>query len=377
MGRHVSGNCPELDRLVDDACVEMGREIAALCIPRLAGVVLGGGYGRGEGGVREKLETRVGVGETIDKFHSPIPTQNSNSELQLKAPTPTLSNDLDFFAITEDGVPEQETIAAIGEALKPVSEKWTTKLGVDVDFAVKIPWRLKHDEERIMVQELVRGYFDVAGKKGEELFSGIAKIDAAKLPWMEAARLMMNRGMGLLFAMTESKKSWSSELELEKGTVPLSNSNSKLELVRNRDFVNRNINKCILGVGDAFLVSRGLYNWRVEERAAALAAQGDNGLYARAVEWKFRPTEEPVCDLETARETWLDGYMEVIAAVGNDDYRRTLRNAARWLVRRRSIGEIRTFALNPVVRILESVKRHICDRAAPDDALMRDWEIFN
>ena len=361
MGRHVSGNCPELDRLVDDACAEMGREIDSLCIPRLAGVVLGGGYGRGEGGVREcKVESvkcKVEEGRGSDECR--------------------LSNDLDFFAITEDGVPEQETIAAIGEALKPVSEKWTKKLGVDVDFAVKIPWRLKHDEERIMVQELVRGYFDVAGKKGEELFSGIAKIDAAKLPWMEAARLMMNRGMGLLFAMTESKKSWSSELELEKGTVPLSNSNSKLELVRNRDFVNRNINKCILGVGDAFLVSRGLYNWRVEERAAALAAQGDNGLYARAVEWKFRPTEEPVCDLETARETWLDGYMEVIAAVGNDDYSRTLRNAARWLVRRRSIGEIRTFALNPVVRILESVKRHICDRAAPDDSLMRDWEIFN
>jgi len=335
MGRHVSGNCPELDRLVDDSCAEMGREIDSLCIPRLAGVVLGGGYGRGEGGAREKLETRVGVGETIDKFHSP---------------TPTLSNDLDFFAITEDGAPEAETIATIGEALKPVSEKWSKKLGVDVDFAVKIPWRLKHDEERIMVQELVRGYFDVAGKKGEDLFSGIAKIDAAKLPWMEAARLLMNRGMGLLFAMTGN---------------------------HGLDFVNRNINKCILGVGDAFLVSRGLYNWRIEDRAAALAAQGDDGLYARAVEWKFRPTEEPVCNLETARETWLDGHLEVIAAVGDDDYRRTFRNAARWVVRRHSIGEISTFALNPVVRILESVKRHVRDRAAPDDSLMRDWEIFN
>ena len=353
MGRHVSGNCPELDRLVDDACAEMGREIAALCIPRLAGVVLGGGYGRGEGGVREcKVESvkcKVEEGRGSDECR--------------------LSNDLDFFAITEDGVPEQETIAAIGEALKPVSEKWTTKLGVDVDFAVKIPWRLKHDEERIMVQELVRGYFDVAGKKGEELFSGIAKIDAAKLPWMEAARLMMNRGMGLLFAKCKVE---SAKCKADGASAVESRMSDA-----DRAFVNRNINKCILGVGDAFLVSRGLYNWRVEERAAALAAQGDNGLYARAVEWKFRPTEEPVCDLETARETWLDGYMEVIAAVGNDDYRRTLRNAARWLVRRRSIGEIRTFALNPVVRILESVKRHICDRAAPDDALMRDWEIFN
>jgi hypothetical protein len=369
MGRHVSGNCPELDRLVDDACAEMGREIDSLCIPRLAGVVLGGGYGRGEGGVKEKLEARVGVGETIDKFHSPTPTQNSNSELQLKAPTPTLSNDLDFFAITEDGAPEAETIAAIGEALKPVSEKWTKKLGVDVDFAVKIPWRLKHDEERIMVQELVRGYFDVAGKKGEELFSGIAKIDAAKLPWMEAARLMMNRGMGLLFARCKVE---SAKCKADGASAVESRMSDA-----DRAFVNRNINKCILGVGDAFLVSRGLYCWRVEDRAAALAAQGDNGLYARAVEWKFRPAEEPVCDLETARETWLDGYMEVIAAVGNDDYRRTIRNAARWVVRRRSIGEIRTFALNPVVRILESVKRHIRDRAAPDDSLMRDWEMFN
>ena len=360
MGRHVSGNCPEQDRLVDDACAEIGREIAALCIPRLAGVVLGGGYGRGEGGVREcKVES---VKCKVEEGRGKREEGRGSDECRL-------SNDLDFFAITEDGVPEAETIAAIGEALKPVSEKWTTKLGVDVDFAVKIPWRLKHDEERIMVQELVRGYFDVAGEKGEELFSGIAKIDAAKLPWMEAARLMMNRGMGLLFARCKVE---SAKCKADGASAVESRMSDA-----DRAFVNRNINKCILGVGDAFLVSRGLYCWRVEDRAAALAAQGDNGLYARAVEWKFRPTEEPVCDLETARETWLDGYMEVIAAVGDGDYSRTLRNAARWLVRRRSIGEIRTFALNPVVRILESVKRHVRDRAAPDDSLMRDWEIFN
>jgi len=317
MGRHVSGNCPELDRLVDDACAEMGREIESLCIPRLAGVVLGGGYGRGEGGVR-----------------------SGNA----------LSNDLDFFAVAEDGAPEAETVAAIGEALKPVSGKWTKKLGVDVDFAVKTPWRLKHDEGRIMVQELVRGYFDVAGKKGEELFSGIARIDAAKLPWMEAARLMMNRGMGLLFAMAGN---------------------------RDRAFINRNVNKCILGAGDAFLVSRGLYRWRAEDRAATLKAQGDDGLYARAVEWKFRPAEEPVCDLETARETWLDGYIEMIAAVGDDDYKRTLRNAARWLARRRSVGGLATFGQDPVVRVLDGVERCLRERLALPASLKRDWEIFN
>ncbi|MBQ3343632.1 MAG: hypothetical protein IJG84_17155 [Kiritimatiellae bacterium] len=166
MGRHVAGDCPQLDRLVDEACASIGSEVAALKLPRLAGVVLGGGYGRGEGGA---IECR-------------------------------LSNDLDFFAITEPGVPEAEAIAEIAAALEPVSRKWTAEIGVDVDFAVKTPWRLKHDEERLMVQELLRGYFDVAGRKGEELFSGIRRVDAADLPWSEAARLLMNRGMGLLLA---------------------------------------------------------------------------------------------------------------------------------------------------------------------------------
>ena len=120
MGRHVAGDMPELDRLVDEACVGIGAEIDALRVPLLAGVVLGGGYGRGEGGIVTR--------------------------------TFTLSNDLDFFAITEDGAPEAKTVAEIAAALEPVSKKWTEKLGVDVDFAVKTPWRLKHDESRLMVQ---------------------------------------------------------------------------------------------------------------------------------------------------------------------------------------------------------------------------------
>ena len=156
-------------------------------------------------------------------------------------------------------------------------------------------------------------------------------------------------------------------MELEKG----------LELVRNREFVNRNINKCILGVGDAFLVSRGLYRWRAEDRAAALKAQGDDGLYARAVEWKFRPTEEPVCDLETARETWLNGYMEVIAAVGDEGRRRSLRNAARWVVRRRTVGRLATFGQDPVLRVLDGVKRCIETSTPPPQSLRRDWAVFN
>ena len=312
MGRHAAGEHPELDRIVDEACASIGREIEAMKIPRLAGVVLGGGYGRGEGGA---LDSR-------------------------------LSNDLDFFAITEADAPESETVAAIAAALEPVSKKWTAELGVDVDFAVKTPWRLKHDESRLMVQELLRGYFDVAGRKGGEIFSGIRRIDAAELPIDEAVRLLMNRGMGLLLAMESSRS----------------------------PFINRNINKCILGAGDARLIARGAYEWKAEERATAL----NDKLYSAAVEWKFSPKATPVCDWEKAREVWLAAYEETgMACCTGPAARRTVRSALRWLVRRRTMGPIPTFGFAPEFRVLKSIAASIRDRGGIAPSLRRDWEVFN
>ena len=143
------------------------------------------------------------------------------------------------------------------------------------------------------------------------------------------------------------------------------------------DFVNRNINKCILGAGDAFLISRGLYRWRATERADVCEAQGFDRLYRAAVEWKFRPSDGPVCDWETAREEWLDAKLNVTAAVDDEGFRRSIRSAARWVVRRRTLGEIATFGMNPVVRILERVARCVEMRSAIPPSLRRDWEIFN
>ena len=200
-----------------------------------------------------------------------------------------------------------------------------------------------------MVQELVHGYVDVAGASGNELFANIERREPAALPWMEAARLLMNRGVGLLLAMER----------------------------KSAGFVNRNINKCILGAGDALLVSRGLYRWRAEDRKSELAAQGDDGLYARALDWKFRPREEPVCDWETARGRWIGANAEVAAAVNGGGRRRSFRNAARWLVRRRTLGEPGTFGRDPVVRVLARVARCVEGRRPLDGSLRRDWEVFN
>ena len=256
-----------------------------------------------------------------------------------------LSNDLDFYVVAEDGSSGAE-LAAIAAALRPVSEKWTARLGVDVDFSPpKTPWRIAHDAERLMIQELLHGYCDVAGKPGSELFKDIPRSEPSALPAMEAIRLLVNRGVGLLLAA-------------ESGASP--------------DFVARNINKAILGCGDARLIAEGRYSWRALDRADALA----DDLYRDAVQWKFRPRPEPPCDWETARKLWL-GTVDTVYASGGG--RRTLRAAARWLVRRRSLGPepFRTLGLDPLVRIMNALYPLVCDRKPLPASLRRDWEVFN
>ena len=312
MGRHVAGDAPEMDRLVAESIARIGAEIDALRVPKLQGVVLGGGYGRGEGGV---FYDAAGNGH--------------------------LYNDLDFYAVSEEGATTAE-LAAIAAALEPISARWTERLGLEVDFIVRTPWRIRHDQDRVMVQELLHGHFDVAGAKGATLFRNVERREPEQFPWMEAARLMMNRGVGLVLA-------------LERGEG---------------DFSVRNVNKCILGAGDARLIVRHAYRWRVTERKAAL---GDE-LYARAVEWKFRPRATGVCDWEKAREVWLAAWTEIAAAEPSE---RNLYNTLRWIVRRRTIGNWRTLGLNPVVRVLRQVVERIAERQPLSDALRKDWDIFN
>lgn len=313
MGRFVAGQSSAMDSLVQSTIKMIGEEIDALKIPRLAGVVLGGGYGRGEGGVF--------VQDDVER----------------------LSNDLDFYVVVEEGATDAD-IGAIDAALEPISGKWTAELGIDVDFCTaKTPWRLRHDQDRLMIQELIHGYHDVAGKKGEELFAGVEKRDASAFPWLEAARLLMNRGAGLAMAMESDDEA----------------------------FIVRNINKCILGAGDARLIAHGKYRWKAVERSAAL---GDR-LYASALEWKFRPSPAAICTWEDARKAWLEAEAEIMSC--GEGGSRSLYSAVRWVVRRRTLGEIGTFGEDPVVRILKRISGVVRSRGSFTPDLKKDWIVFN
>ena len=347
MGLYVAGEAPEMDRRVGEAIKAIGAEIDALRVPRLQGVVLGGGYGRGEGGVRS-LEFRVQSSE----FRVPG-SELGGGEVRVEE---ALSNDLDFFAVTEEGATASE-IAAIGTALEPVSRRWTEQLGVDVDFTVRTPWRLRHDQARVMIQELIHGYFDVAGKKGAEMFKGIEVRPPSAFPWSEAVRLLVNRGVGLLLA---NERMQPSTLNSQPSSF--------------NPFILRNINKCVLGAGDARLIARGGYLWKAEDRAAALGEP----LYSAAVAWKFRPQRESVCSWDEAQAEWLKAVDEVMSAGRQTGaMRRTVYQAARWIWRRRTVGDLATLGYGAVVRILLKLAPVVRLRAPLPPSLRRDWEIFN
>ncbi len=300
---------PDADRIVDGAIAGIRTDLDRLAVPGLAGVVLGGGYGRGEGGVK---------------------------------PDGTLSNDLDFFAIAAEGATDRDA-ARLARALAPLAADWTERLGIDVDFTAKTPFRLRHDAERLMVQELLRGHVDAWGAPGADLFAGIPLRDAGELPWTEAVRLLANRGMGLLFAR-------------EAGRGP--------------DFTARNITKAVLGAGDARLIARHAYRWRAGDRREALA----DSLYARALDWKFRPVAAPPCPWDQARACWLSAASEIHAAARP---RRRLRDLARWFARRRTPGPLRTLALDPVFRLFDEIA-DILQSPSPKTtpSLLRDWQTF-
>ena len=153
--------------------------------------------------------------------------------------------------------------------LKELAEKYEKELKVDVDFSRIMSVKdIKKNCKRLMMQELKRGYHLVCGE--DLLAEYLPEFPAEKLPFSEACRLILNRGMGLLFAGEK-----------------IANDSDET------DFILRNIYKAILGAGDAMLISHGTYRWKISERLT-LIEKSDmpecwKQLYREAVEFKHTP----------------------------------------------------------------------------------------
>ena len=183
--------------------------------PRLEAVLLGGGDGRGEGGV-------------------------------LRAPEGDRPyNDLEFYVAIRGNrhlneFRYQRRLEVLGEILTHLAD-------VEVEFKITSLAELARRPVSMFSYDLVAGHRIIWGDPSlGRLPAWDHHRRAVNLPPAEATRLLMNRGSGLLFARTM--------LQEDLSPRPLA------------DFIRRNIAKAQLACGDAVLAARGRYHWSCRER---------------------------------------------------------------------------------------------------------------
>jgi len=180
---------------------------------KLDGLLLGGGYGRGEGGV-------------------------------LRAPAGDLPyNDLEFYVFLRGNAVLAER--QFRQPLHELGEKLSPAAGLEVEFKVLTLDKLRNSPPSMFYYDLVMGHYWQMGD--DALLTGCEHHrDAAKIPLHEATRLLMNRCSGLLFSLAR--------LAGEKFTTD------------DADFVGRNLAKAQLAFGDVLLAAHGQYHWSCQER---------------------------------------------------------------------------------------------------------------
>ena len=245
----VDGSDELEERIARDMATVCGRVSEVVPAEELTALVLGGGYGRGEGGVFD-----VGGEERV-------------------------YNDYDFFVVVPyESRRRRRHLSAL---LQGVKESVEPGCGIHVDFSPPMPQsslgRLPYE---LMFMEAKYGHHVVMGPP--DVFSALPAYDAEHPPLEECARLFMNRGIGLLLArMTLG----------QRGTLN----------TEDHEFVVRNIYKAMMAMGDSVLFLAGDYSPSYVERRHRFSAQPLDGVpeaerlreaYEASLDFKMRPRHE-------------------------------------------------------------------------------------
>lgn len=213
--------------------------------PRLDGVLLGGGYGRGEGGV---LKTAAG-----DQPY----------------------NDVEFYVFVRGNPVLAER--TYRHPLHELAERLSPEAGLEVEFKVLTLDKLSGSPPSMFYYDLVTGHRWQMGN--DSLLAGCEHHrDPARIPLHEATRLLMNRCSGLLFSAERLARQNFGVTEAE--------------------YVGRNLAKAQLAFGDVMLTAHGQYHWSCRERHARLVNLSTPGglplqellrHHAAGVEFKLHP----------------------------------------------------------------------------------------
>ncbi len=336
----------QLDAFLDGVLREIGEEAAGgEASQYLDYLVLGGGYGRGEGGT---LETPEG---------------------------PKLYNDLDFFVISKSDDPAEAK--ALDTMFAKIAKKWTVKLGIDVDFGgAKSVRYISERRQMLMWREMIQCANIVYGD--EKKFAEALKADRP-VPAREAAKLALNRVSGLLFAKKRLENDALSPEDV--------------------DFISRNINKAALACADIVLLNEGDMPFKTLERLEKIHAMELpekisklKNAYARAAEFKkFPHLDTPRSQLgawhtETRKlfENIAEQYAAYLKSYKNGGLKTRLRDAKVFISMRKDfkvLGAGPSAICNPAFALIQAAmcllksKESIPQNAF--DSYLRIWRAIN
>lgn len=211
---------------------------------QIDGLVLGGGYGRGEGGA---LRTPEGL--------RPY-------------------NDYDLVLLHDI-----RDKARLTNALQEVHRKQTAVCGVHVDVTPMKTSELRDLPQTLTWYELGQGHHVIHG--APDVLSPLKDRKLTDVPRSEWGRLLFNRGSGLLFSI------WALQ----------GKSNALLADESYESFTTRQVQKAWLALGDVWLAENGQYSWSVQDRANSFRAMGEAApafkeKYLAATEFKLAPQLE-------------------------------------------------------------------------------------
>lgn len=207
-------------------------------------VVLIGGYGRGEGGVQ------IAGGRECP---------HNNLDLMVittPAFTPDLRDRLD------------KSVAQFAE---------DAELGIDISYIEET--RLRRSPCLVMWYDMRFGHKTVLGD--DQFLRGLDRFTEDRIEPLDVLRLMINRGTLLVI----------NDVFLEKEDV----------LASHRKLIVKHVMKALIGFGDAYLFSRGQYDWSYLEKQNRMQALADapedlKRLYEEALEFRFSPDYDNYAD---------------------------------------------------------------------------------
>jgi hypothetical protein len=209
--RFTTDGSAELEARLDRWCSEFAGAVRAIIPERhLQAIVLGGGYGRGEGGV----------------YTSP-----SGEEPY---------NDLEFYLFVDGPLILRER--QYRRAIADLTHEWSEKTGLEFEAKILTFEKIQRSPVTMFYHDLVVGHRWLWGKLHDFVDCEHQRA-AHRIPLHEATRLLMNRSSGLLF----------SAALFDSGDF-------------DPDFVRRNISKAQLALGDVVLTAFGRYHSSCRER---------------------------------------------------------------------------------------------------------------